>query len=78
MPTKTIDLQIEQANLQDLLALVQAGTDVILTEGTTPIAQLIAIASTTPSRVAGLHAGSMQMSSDFNEPLPETFWLGNS
>jgi hypothetical protein len=27
-------------------------------------------------RVAGLHQGQIWMSDDFNEPLPDEFWLG--
>lgn len=29
------------------------------------------------ARVLGLHAGSIQMSDDFDEPLPDEFWLGD-
>ncbi len=34
--------------------------------------------SNTPKeiRVLGLHKGSMQMHNDFDDPLPDTFWLG--
>jgi hypothetical protein len=28
-------------------------------------------------RVAGLHEGQIWMSDDFNEPLPDEFWLGD-
>lgn len=27
-------------------------------------------------RVAGLHEGQIWMSDDFNDPLPDEFWLG--
>jgi hypothetical protein len=27
-------------------------------------------------RVLGLHLGAMQMSDDFDDPLPDSFWLG--
>ena len=26
--------------------------------------------------IAGLHPGAMEMSPDFDEPLPDEFWLG--
>lgn len=29
------------------------------------------------TRVLGLHLGSVQMSDDFDEPLPDEFWLGD-
>ena len=28
-------------------------------------------------RVAGLHSGQIWMSDDFNDPLPDEFWLGD-
>jgi hypothetical protein len=28
-------------------------------------------------RVAGLHEGQIWMSDDFNDPLPDEFWLGD-
>jgi hypothetical protein len=27
-------------------------------------------------RTAGLHTGNLVISDDFNEPLPDSFWLG--
>lgn len=31
----------------------------------------------TGKRIAGLHAGQGWISDDFNDELPESFWLGN-
>ena len=78
MPTKTIEVQQTQKYLKELLALVVKGTEIILTQGNTPIARLMPIAtsSATP-RVAGLHHGAIWMSDDFDEPLPDEFWLGD-
>jgi prevent-host-death family protein len=76
MITKIIDVQDAQTNLQDLLYLVREGTEIVLTEGTTPLARVVPIASSSSSRVAGLHAGSIWTSDDFDEPLPEEFWTG--
>jgi len=28
-------------------------------------------------RIAGLHEGQVWMSDDFNDPLPDEFWLGD-
>ena len=30
-----------------------------------------------PQRIAGLHEGEIWMSDDFNDPLPDEFWLGD-
>jgi antitoxin (DNA-binding transcriptional repressor) of toxin-antitoxin stability system len=74
MLTKTVDVRETQTNLQELLSLVREGTEVILTEGTTPLARLVPIALPTTPRVAGLHTGAIWTSEDFDEPLPEEFW----
>ncbi len=73
MLTKTIDVGKEPPDLKGLLSLVADGNEVILTEGGTPLARLIPVGK----RVAGLHAGAISMSEDFDEPLPDEFWTGN-
>ena len=76
MLTKTIDVQETQTNLKELLSLVREGTEIVLTEGTTPLARLVPITLPSTSRVAGLHSGAIWTSEDFDEPLPEDFWTG--
>ena len=77
MPVKTVEVQKSQTYLKELLSLVVKGTEVILTQGSTPIARLIPItASSTGARVAGLHTGAIWTSDDFDEPLADDFWLG--
>lgn len=77
MPTKTVDLQQTQEQFKELLALVVKGTEIVLTEGNTPVARLVPItASASTPRVADLHRDAIEMSADFDEPLPEEFWLG--
>lgn len=70
MPTKTVDVHEAQIRLMELLSLVLAGTEVILTEGNMPLARLVPIAAPTAPRVAGLHPGAIWTSDDFDEPLP--------
>lgn len=76
MTTKTIDIQDAPAQFAELLSLVAAGTEVILTEGAMPVARLIPVLRPTTSRIAGLNAGSIWTSDDFDEPLPDEFWIG--
>ena len=75
MQTKTVDVHEAQTHLVELLSLVTAGTEIILTEGSTPLARIVPMAGATP-RVAGLHLGAIWTSADFDEPLPEEFWTG--
>ncbi|NOT55192.1 MAG: toxin-antitoxin (TA) system antitoxin [Deltaproteobacteria bacterium] len=74
MLTKTVDVQETQASLQDLLSLVREGNEIVLTEGATPLARMVPIVLSPAQRVAGLHAGAIWTSEDFDTPLPEEFW----
>lgn len=78
MHEKTVDLQQTPTNLQDLLSLVRTGTEIILTEGATPLARVVPITSSNMPRVAGLHAGAIWVSDDFDAELPEAFWTGTA
>jgi antitoxin (DNA-binding transcriptional repressor) of toxin-antitoxin stability system len=78
MLTKTVDVREAQTHLKELLSLVLEGTEIVLTEDSTPIARFVPIASPTAPRVAGLHPGAIWTSDDFDEPLPEEFWTGNA
>jgi prevent-host-death family protein len=72
--TRTIDVQEAQSQLHKLLPLVASGTEIIITEGSTPVARLVPIEAPAATRKAGLHAGVAWMSADFDAPLPEAFW----
>jgi antitoxin (DNA-binding transcriptional repressor) of toxin-antitoxin stability system len=74
MLTRTIDVRKEPPDLEGLLSLVAQGTEVVLTEGDTPIARLVPVGK----RVAGLHAGAISTTEDFDEPLPDEFWTGSA
>jgi antitoxin (DNA-binding transcriptional repressor) of toxin-antitoxin stability system len=75
--TTTIDIHELPARLDEALALTSAGREVILLDGKVPRARLVPIGGTGP-RVAGLHPNAIQPSADFDEPLPDEFWAGQS
>src|SRR4051794_33121422 len=78
MTTKTVDLEEAQFDLNALLALLTADTEVILTRGETPVARVTPLAPPPPikERIPGLDAGTTWMSDDFDDPLPDEFWFG--
>lgn len=78
MQTKTVDVHEAQTQLVALLSLVSAGTEIILTAGNIPLARIVPMTETPTPRVAGLHAGAIWTSEDFDDPLPEDFWTGTS
>lgn len=73
MLTKQIDVKEAQERLQELLSQSALGTEWILIDGMRPVARLVPISD----RVAGLHPGAIWTSPDFDEPLPDDFWMGN-
>ncbi len=79
MSTQTINIHTAQPQWNDLLSLVMQGTEIVFAKNNKPLARLIPI-SQTPSqaRIAGLHEGEIWISDDFDEPLPNSFWLGTT
>ena len=77
MPTKIVDVLDAQDHFPELLSLVSEGTEIIITQDSTPLARLIPIAAPTSARMAGLHANAITTVPDFDAPLPDDFWLGS-
>jgi prevent-host-death family protein len=73
--TATVDVNELAARWAELLAAAEAGGDVIVTEGNVPKARIVPLPA---PRVLGLHPGAIEMSDDFDAPLPEEFWMGSA
>lgn len=69
----TVDVQEIAERWNELLAFTAAGNDVIVTENDVPKARLVPLPR---SRILGLHPNAMEISDDFNDPLPDSFWSG--
>ena len=59
MQTKTVDVHEAQTHLVELLSLVSAGIEIILTAGSTPLARIVPMAAAPRPRVAELHPGAI-------------------
>lgn len=71
-------VNIEEAKIR-LPALVEAalaGEEVAIIEDGKPLARLVAVAPVEGKRIAGLNRGAIWTSEDFDEPLPDEFWVG--
>ena len=77
MPTTTVDVQELPSRFQELVSLASTGTEIIVTEGNIPRARLVPFSPGRP-RSLGLHPGAIETTEEFDEPLPEDFWLGSS
>lgn len=75
--TKIVSISEAQSQLQGLLALARKGDEVIIEENGEPSVRLIPIQKNEPKkRILGLREGQVWTSEDFDEELPESFWLG--
>ena len=74
MLKQVIDIHKTSKSLQEIVSQVSSGVEIIFTVGETPVARLVPVGQ----RIAGLHAGYISVSADFDQPLPDDFWVGNS
>jgi antitoxin (DNA-binding transcriptional repressor) of toxin-antitoxin stability system len=79
---KTIEVT-NSTSLQDLVTLANQESEVVLTQDNKPVAKVLPIVSiqkapdgAPPRRKLGLHRGAWKVGHDFDEPLPDEFWLG--
>lgn len=78
METKIVNVHESAPSLADLLAMVATADEIILADGDKPVARLLHIEPVTPARTAGLHPQAMQISDDFDAPLPDDFWVSKA
>ncbi len=79
MATKTIDIRDVQTQLNELLSLALQGTEIIFAKDNTPLARLVPVNEpASKPRIAGLHQGAILTSDDFDDPLPDNFWIGKT
>ena len=73
---KTVSINEAQSQLQGLLTLARNGDEVIIEENGEPLARLVPIEKPKEQkpRIAGLGRGTMWMSDDFDDELPDEFW----
>ena len=78
--TTTMDVNQAGQHLAELLELAKQGNEVFISQGdmVARLSLVAPVSSTNKPRVAGLHAGSIGASDDFDEPLPDEFWMGGS
>ena len=60
-----------KTQLSKLLARVQAGEEIVIARAGTPVARLVPIQSHVGNRQPGTAMGRVEMTDDFDAPLPE-------
>jgi prevent-host-death family protein len=75
--TKIVSISEAQSQLQGLLALTRNGDEIIIEENGEPLARLVPIEKfELKQRILGLREGQVWTSDDFDDELPDSFWLG--
>lgn len=75
---QNVNIHDAKTRLSALIAAVEAGEEVIISRANKPVARLVAVECKPARRQFGLHKGhALYVSEDFDEPLPDEFWLGN-
>ncbi len=75
MTIETVDVKFAEKEFARWLELVQEGVEVVLVDDDKPLARILPV-DARPKRIPGLNRGEIKTSDDFDEPLPESFWLG--
>ncbi len=71
---KTVEIRDAKKEFQRWLALAQQGVEVIVTDEGEPLARISAVRPN-EGRVAGLNRGEIKAAEDFDELLPESYWV---
>ena len=77
MSPKTFDIADLSDNLADLLSDIQNHVEVTLTRQGVPWARVLPLSQTEEQPVipkAGLNRGSIVISNEFDDSLPDSFW----
>ena len=75
MASLTIDVNDLPARYAEAVARAEQGDEVIVTADGPPPARLVPVPTPLRPRILGLHPGSMIAAPDFDDPLPDEFWL---
>lgn len=78
MSTKRVSLAEANGHLAELLEAARRGDDVLIEDEGKAQVRLVAVPSGRAPRVLGLHQGQVEIHENFNEPLPDGFWLGST
>jgi len=82
---KTFDLKQLPISFTELLSLIQDDQEIVITNDNIPVAKLTLLNPVDQIKLKlekqpqpGLNLGAMVMNNNFDQPLPDEFWLQNS
>ncbi len=66
-----LDISEAKARMDEVLARVRSGEEIVLSEGGTPFARIVPASTAPGARVFGDFAGKIHIADNFTAPLPE-------
>lgn len=66
-----VTIHVAKTTLSQLIARVEAGEEIVIARGRTPVAKLVPIPRKAPRRRFGAMRGKARVDAAFFEPLPE-------
>jgi len=69
--TDTVTIHKAKTQLSQLVARAEAGEEIVIARGNTPVAKLVPLIPQRPKRVFGSMKGKIALDESFFEPLPE-------
>lgn len=76
--SKIVSVEEAEARLLELIGLAEQGENIVIAHGDQPKVKLVPIDQVSSKRVFGQNRGKIRMRSDFDDPLPDDFWLGGT
>lgn len=76
MSSKTVNIHDAKTHLSELLAQALQGEEIIIAKANKPLVKLVPVEPPKKKRKFGLYKGKIWVSKDFDEPLPDEFWMG--
>ncbi|MEO5733087.1 MAG: type II toxin-antitoxin system prevent-host-death family antitoxin [Rubrivivax sp.] len=67
----TVNVHDAKSRLSQLLALVEAGQEVVIARAGKPVARLSPLTTKAPRRKLGILGGSINVPDDWDDPLPD-------
>ncbi len=74
-----VTVQEAKAQLTELIHLVAQGEEIVIAQDDQPKVKMVPVEpEKIGKRVFGEYRGKIRMSEDFNEPLPDDFWVAGN
>ncbi len=68
---KTVTIHEAKTHLSRLVREAVEGEDIVIARGREPLVRLVPLTSARPARIFGSAKGLIEMSADFDAPLPD-------